>query len=294
MALDETPNADAVFDDLEAVLGEHADLSAAETVELMPRLSRVLARLATVAELTGGREHSGLDQPLVVHLERRLPGEFLPARGHLRRLAVVCLDLIDHLMNDAQDTCRPPPAIRTAERTCFRTEKESEINEQHTTQVQQPPGPVEQPRPWSTPGVWTLTTTAGFVASGYLPQWAEDDPSEAGVPQEELGTRLAGISHRGCFDGVIMMLSRESRGPEPEEDAVFEGSIDCTPYADEPEPRVPVVNVQVCPGTWILGLDPKGLADVVGKLRSQADLLDRDVLPRLVAAREDWVAHQPV
>ena len=131
------------------------------------------------------------------------------------------------------------------------------------------------------------------MASGYLPEWAEDDPSEVGVPQEGLGTRLARISHRGCFDGTTMMLSRESKGPEPEEDAVFEGSIDCTPYADEPWARVPVVNIQVCLGTWILGLDPQGLAEVVAKLRAQADLLDLDVRPRLIAARQDWATRQP-
>jgi hypothetical protein len=83
---------------------------------------------------------------------------------------------------------------------------------------------------------------------------------------------------------------RENR--EPEEDAVLEGSIDCTPYANELWARVPVVSIQVCPGTSIPGLDPQGLAEVVAKLRAQADLLEQDIRPRLVAAREDWAAHQ--
>ena len=112
--LDETPNADAVFDDLEAVLGERADLSASEIAELMPRLYRVLRRLAMVAQLTEAFEHGSLGQPLVVLLEERFPGDFLPARGHLRRLAVVCLDLIDHLMKDVPDTCWLPPRIQAA------------------------------------------------------------------------------------------------------------------------------------------------------------------------------------
>ena len=171
--------------------------------------------------------------------------------------------------------------------------KETDISPQYSTTVPEDGSPRKQPAPWSTPGSWTITTTAGFGASGYLPEWAEDDPSEVGVPQEALGTRLAGLSHRGCFDGTTMMLSRESKGPEPEEDAVFEGSIDCTPYAAERWARVPMVNIQVCLGTWILELDPQGLAEVVAKLRAQADRLHNEVLPALITARDDWATHQP-
>ena len=78
-----------------------------------------------------------------------------------------------------------------------------------------------------------------------------------------------------------------------EEDAVFEGSIDCNPYDTDSGLRVPVVNLQVCVGRWILGLDPHGLAEVAAKLHAHADFLEAKVRPALVAAREDWAAHQP-
>jgi hypothetical protein len=37
------------------------------------------------------------------------------------------------------------------------------------------------PVPFSTPGRWTISTLNGLEVSGYLPDWAEDDPSEAHV-----------------------------------------------------------------------------------------------------------------
>ena len=54
---------------------------------------------------------------------------------------------------------------------------------------------------------------------------------------------------------------------------------------------MPVVNIQVCLGRRILGLDPQELADIAVKLRAQADRLQDEVLPALIAAREDWAAH---
>jgi hypothetical protein len=158
----------------------------------------------------------------------------------------------------------------------------------HMTSGEPRGGGIEQPTPWSTPGRWTITTVDGTVTSGYLPAWAEDDPSEAGVPVELLPERLARIGHRSFFEGRMMDLATPGTRGRPEEEAVFEGSIDCVPYAVNAEARVPVVNIQVCPGHWLLGLDPDGVAQVAAQLRAQADLLADEVRPALAAAREDW------
>ena len=175
--------------------------------------------------------------------------------------------------------------------------KETEINEQHAAhaaQAAQATGAVEQPKPWSTPGSWTITTEGGSVMSGYLPEWAEDDPSEAGLPVGLLPARLAGINHRNFFEGTMMPLTTtDTRDDDAEEDAVFEGSIDCNPYDEDPRLRVPVVNIQVCLGRWILGLGPQELADIAVKLRAQADRLHDEVLPALITARDDWATHHP-
>ena len=175
----------------------------------------------------------------------------------------------------------------------FCTEKEIEIKEQHIPHVPQSPGPVEQPKPWSTPGSWTITTTAGLAESGYLPDWAEDDPSEAGVPPDLLPTRRTGINHRTFFEGAMMPVTTTDSRNDAEEDAVFEGSIDCNPYDADTRSRVPVVNIQICLGHRILGLNPQELVGIAVKLRAQADRLHDEVLPALIAAREDWATHQP-
>jgi hypothetical protein len=170
--------------------------------------------------------------------------------------------------------------------------QEIAINEEYAAKSPQPAEAVEQPKPWSTPGSWTITTTSGFEASGYLPDWAEDDPSEAGMPLDLLAARLGGINHRSFFDGPMVPLTTTNSRDDAEEDVVFAGSIDCNPYDTDRRLRVPVVNIQVGPSHWILGLDPQELADVASKLRAQADLLRDEVLPALIAAREDWSAHR--
>ncbi|WTR15321.1 ATP-binding protein [Streptomyces sp. NBC_00138] len=153
------------------------------------------------------------------------------------------------------------------------------------------PARREQPPPWSTPGSWAITTTDNAVAAGYLPAWAEDDPTEVGVPTEELPQRLAEVNHRAFFEGPMVPLTAPDLWNGVEEDSVFEGSIDCNPYDPDQRLRVPVVNLQVSVGRWILGLGPDGLADIAVKLRAHADLLDHKVRPALIAARNDWAAH---
>ena len=175
--------------------------------------------------------------------------------------------------------------------------KETEIKPQHETTTLPVPKSPQQPAPWSTPGTWTITTVNGLEINGYLPEWAEDDPSETGVPQELLSARLAEVDHRNFFEGQMMPIVPDGAdgadGAAREEEAVFEGSIDCTPYAADPKSRVPVVNIQVYPGYWLYALDPTGVTEIAAKLRSQADLLDMKVRPALAAARADWTTHHP-
>ena len=155
------------------------------------------------------------------------------------------------------------------------------------------PARREQPSPWSAPGTWAITTTDGAVTSGYLPAWAEDDPTEIGVPAEELPQRLAQVNHRTFFEGLMLPLTAPDLWDDVEEDSVFEGSIDCNPYDPDPRLHVPVVNLQVSVGRYILSLGPDGLADIAAKLRAHADLLDHKVRPALIAARDDWAARYP-
>jgi hypothetical protein len=46
---------------------------------------------------------------------------------------------------------------------------------------------------------WTITATSGLAVTGYLPPWAQEDPSEAGVPVGRLGKVLADICHWAEF-----------------------------------------------------------------------------------------------
>jgi hypothetical protein len=113
------------------------------------------------------------------------------------------------------------------------------------------------------------------------------------VPLDQLLLRLGSINHRNFFEGPTMPLTATNSRDDAEEDAVFAGSIDCNPYDTDIRLRVPVVDIQVSPTYWILGLNPQELADIASKLRAQADLLHDEVLPALIAAREDWSARHP-
>jgi anti-sigma regulatory factor (Ser/Thr protein kinase) len=149
----------------------------------------------------------------------------------------------------------------------------------------------EQPAPWSTPGTWTLTTTQGTVTTGYLPDWAEDDPSETDVAPELLPARLAAINHRTVFEGQYMSVRAPDATGKAEEEEIFGASIDCNPYDENPAHRVPIANLQVLPDFWISALSPADLTAIIGQLRSQADRLETEVHPALTAAREDWINH---
>lgn len=154
------------------------------------------------------------------------------------------------------------------------------------------PNPVSTPTV-NTPRTWTITTDTGFSISGHLPHWAADDPSEHQLPVDRLGISLSDINHHQDICGQTLPLHcpdphhRNGR-PIP----VFHGSIDCDPYATEPELRIPVFNFQLVDDYSIDTLDPDDITHLAATFRAHADLLAHHVRPALVAAREDWATHQ--
>ncbi|WP_328917026.1 MULTISPECIES: DUF6907 domain-containing protein [unclassified Streptomyces] len=138
---------------------------------------------------------------------------------------------------------------------------------------------------------WTLTTTNGYAATGHLPAWAEEDPTETGVPLDRLSAQLADITHRAAFNGLCLPVVN-GNGPAQEAE-ILSGTLECVPYADAPEPNVPVVNLRIIDDHWITGLDPTALTDLATTLRTHADHLDHHINPALTAARTDWTTHHP-
>jgi hypothetical protein len=141
--------------------------------------------------------------------------------------------------------------------------------------------------------IWTVTTINGQDVIGYLPPWAEDDPSRTGVPVEQLGKVLADICHSTEFSGQGIRVSlTDAPGTDT---VILGGSIDFHPYTDNPDlpvaaAGVPVAHLQIVDDYWIHDLDPWALGVIAAKLRAQADRLDHEVRPALTAARADWAA----
>lgn len=139
---------------------------------------------------------------------------------------------------------------------------------------------------------WTITMTTGETISGRLPAWATDDPSENGVLPEELAARLADINYSKQFPGQVLRVyspaSRDGRSTPVE---VLHSSIDCNPYAPDPDPRTPVANIHLAGECWLTDLGPGELGQLAKGLRVVADRLDHDVIPALIDARTEWAAH---
>ncbi|WP_103889089.1 DUF6907 domain-containing protein [Actinacidiphila yanglinensis] len=134
-----------------------------------------------------------------------------------------------------------------------------------------------------------VTTTDGHSESGYLPPWATSDPSERDLLPHQLSTYLADITHAREFPGqTVLAYSPTHRDDQPVPAEILHTSIVCTPYAPEPEPRIPVATIQLADETWLTDLDPDDLSRIATQLRTQADLLQNKVLPALVQARADW------
>ncbi|MEU7180828.1 MULTISPECIES: DUF6415 family natural product biosynthesis protein [Streptomyces] len=96
----EIPVLDELFEDLEAVLGECADLGEDDVERLRPRVHASLRRVLGAAEkanlaiptATVKRGRDLLSDPLLADLR--------PVRGHLRHLATVTAELLDWLLED--------------------------------------------------------------------------------------------------------------------------------------------------------------------------------------------------
>lgn len=137
---------------------------------------------------------------------------------------------------------------------------------------------------------WQVSTTSDFTVSGYLPSWAEEDPSQDGVEITDLGTRLADIVHSTAISGRYTPLSTTDAPAEGT--VILGGSIDCWPYSADPVRRVPAANVQLVDDYWMHNLDPDQLREVIATLRAQGDYFEQVLLPALQAARSDWAAQQ--
>ncbi|WP_328461106.1 DUF6907 domain-containing protein [Streptomyces sp. NBC_00448] len=140
---------------------------------------------------------------------------------------------------------------------------------------------------------WAITTTTGETAIGHLPAWASTDPSEHDVPPNQLAARLADINHHVRFPGEILRVyspANPERHPTPVE--VLHTSIDCNPYAPDPEPCIPIANLHLAGEYWLTDLGPEELGHLADGLRALADRLDHQVRPTLIAARSDWTGYQ--
>jgi len=138
---------------------------------------------------------------------------------------------------------------------------------------------------------WVLATTSGFTATGYLPGWAEEDPSKADVPLDRLPAELADIAHQGGVGGMVLPVSHAAG--KAEEAWVLVVTIDCKPFPEDERsgPHVPVINIQIVDDCWIRDLDPAGAVALGEKLRALGELIMGPAAELLTAARHDWAEH---
>jgi hypothetical protein len=168
----------------------------------------------------------------------------------------------------------------------------------HAVSAREPGAQTERlttPAPADRPRKWTVTTTTGFAASGPLPSWTAEDPSESGVEPEHLAGFLDDLTFWAPFDGQPVQVSipaymRRSHTPAVVSDELLRGCINSHPYRKGDE-GAPVAHVEVIEDVWIENLDPQGVAALVAKLRAQADRLEQ-VCGQLVAARAEWAAEK--
>jgi hypothetical protein len=137
---------------------------------------------------------------------------------------------------------------------------------------------------------WVVSTTSGEAMRGYLPAWAQDDPSRT-VEPGRLHTALADITHQADAVGLILPVAH---GQDPaEQAAVLAVTIACRPFGEADQPRAPVASVQIVEDYWLTGLTPDALAQFGQRLRELGDVLATKVAPALNTARADWARHHP-
>jgi hypothetical protein len=148
----------------------------------------------------------------------------------------------------------------------------------------------------TSPGrTWSISTTGSVTLTGYLPPWADEDPSQSDVPLDELSVKLIDLAHWQPFDGQRMRIHNPAHADGAGlavEESLFDGHIACYPYSEDPQERTPYANVRVVDDLWLNHLTPDGLTRLTAQLRAQADHIEKAVTPILEAARNDWTARQ--
>lgn len=89
-------------------------------------------------------------------------------------------------------------------------------------------------------------------------------------------------------DSTDVCLPINSNGT-PENMRVLSATLNMLPFAESIALRAPHVSVEVVQDEWIEGLDPDGLATVIGTLRERLEHLER-MQGRLEVARAEWRA----
>lgn len=138
---------------------------------------------------------------------------------------------------------------------------------------------------------WTITTEFGVTVHGYHPTWDQTDPSAHNIPADRLEMYVSDVDHVQHWKGQVVTANLHAHeGRYTGECPILCPQMNLRPFDPNPAERVPNVSIELAEGSdeWIEHLDPQGVADVASRLRAQADRLENEVLPALIAAREDW------
>ncbi|WUF62428.1 hypothetical protein OG530_19135 [Streptomyces decoyicus] len=142
---------------------------------------------------------------------------------------------------------------------------------------------------------WTLSVRGGGVFTGYLPPWADENPTETDVPAADLTFKLKDIAHQQYILGAPLNVFTPAgctEEPGVYEEHVLSGYMSVAPHSEDTREHAPAVSLQLVEDHWLQDLGPDELADVIAKLRQQADRL-AGVHAHLIQARADWATHAP-
>ncbi|MFD5940246.1 DUF6907 domain-containing protein [Streptomyces griseus] len=135
---------------------------------------------------------------------------------------------------------------------------------------------------------------------------AAPDPRRWSFVDRRTGRRLEVTCMRGCdadhsldaaepsdpsdiwcqIDSTDVCLPINSNGT-PENMRVLSATLNMLPFSESIALRAPHVSVEVIQDEWIEGLDPDGLATVIGTLRERLEHLEQ-MHGRLEVARAEW------
>ncbi|MFJ3083086.1 DUF6907 domain-containing protein [Streptomyces halstedii] len=139
----------------------------------------------------------------------------------------------------------------------------------------QPPAPASDPRRWSFVDVNTgrrleVTCMRGCEVDHSLNASTPSDPDDIWCQ----------------VDSEDVYLPINANGT-PESMRVLSSTLNVLPFADTMALRMPHVSVEVVQDEWIEGLDPDGLATVIGTLEGRVEALRR-AHAELVTARAEY------